>query len=217
VRRPAYLLIPVLFLLVALGPVGVAAAVRSPACAVLPGDDRTAVRASAWLQAGETSSSSHDEIFKWINFLIMVGVLGYFLRKPLSDFFADRLDSIRQSLSQGRHAVEAAEAKLAEVERKLAQVEQEIAAFRADSEREMQAERERLKQTADAEGQRILEFAQVQIEAATRLAKAELKKYAAKQAVELAEQLLRQRMDEQARERLVGNFVAGLKKPELKN
>jgi F-type H+-transporting ATPase subunit b len=217
VRRPACLVIPLLFVLITMGPVAIGAGVPSARASIVAGDDRTVARAGAWFQSGESSGSSRDELFKLINFLIMVGVLVYVLRKPLSDFFADRLDSIHQALNQGRHAVEISEAKLAEIEYKLANVEREIAAFRAESEREMQAERERLKQSADLEAQRILEFAQVQIEAATRLAKAELKKYAAQQAVELAEALIRQRLDNTGRERLVGNFLAGLEKPGLKN
>lgn len=216
-RPPRYLLIPLLFVLIAMRPLPLGAAVGTPRSPILPGDDRTIARASAWLQAAESSGSSHDEFFKWLNFLIMIGALAYFLRRPLSDFFADRLDAIHQALSQGRRAVEVSEAKLGEIEGKLSNVQQEIAAFRADSEREMQAERERLKQSAQLEAQRILDFAQVQIEAATRLAKAELKKYAARQALELAEVLVRQRLDDPARQRLVGNFVAGLGKAELKN
>jgi F-type H+-transporting ATPase subunit b len=212
VRPPRYLLIPLLFVLIAVRPVPLGAAVGTPCSAILPGDDRTIARASAWLQTAESSGSSHDEFFKWLNFLIMIGALAYFLRRPLSDFFADRLDAIHQALSQGRRAVEVSEAKLGEIEAKLANIQQEIAAFRVDSEREMQAERERLKQSAELEAQRILDFAQVQIEAATRLAKVELKKYAARQALELAEVLVRQRLDDPARQRLVGNFVAGLGK-----
>lgn len=217
-RRAAFFGMPILLALLAAGPLALAAVVRSHGSAVALGNNEAGARASGWLQAGESSGASHEEIFKWVNFLIMAGVLAYFLRKPLSDFFADRRDSIRQALDQGRHAIEVSEAKLREVESKLANIEREIAAFRADSEREMQAERERLKQSAELEAQRILEFAQVQIDAATRLAKAELKRFAASQAVEQAEALVRQRLDDSTRQRLVGNFAAGLKsKSEIKN
>lgn len=216
-RPPRSLLIPLLFVLSAVRGVPLGAAVGTPRSAILVSDDRNTARAGTWLQADQSSGSLRDQVFRWINFVIMIGALAYFLRRPLSDFFADRLDAIHQALSQGRRAVEVSEARLGEIEAKLANVQQEIEGFRADSEREMQAERERLKQSAELEAQRILDFAQVQIEAATRLAKAELRKYAARQAVELAEAQVRQRLDDPARQRLVGNFVAGLGKLELKN
>lgn len=215
-KRVGYLFAIGAFALIALHPVRSAAAERRPSN--VSAEAAATVLSSGWLQAEEGTTTSHEGMFKLINFLIVAGVLGFLLRKPLANFFSDRLDAIQQALSQGRQAAEASEAKLAEVERKLANVQQEIAAFRAESEREMQAERERLKQAAELEAQRILEFAQVQIEAATRLAKAELRKQAAKQAVELAEVLVQQRLDDTARQRLVGNFVAGLKgKSEIKN
>ena len=227
-RQSRYLLIPILFFLVSLRPVVLGAAGCARRSAILtdhdrPADERPAklriiTRSSAWFAAAEGSGSSHEELYKWVNFLIMVGVLAYFMRKPLSNFFSDRLDSIQQALSKGKRAAEASEAKLAEIQRKLANVQREIEAFRADSEREMQAERERLKQSAGVEAQRIVDFAQVQIEAATGLAKVELKKYAARQAVEMADAMVRERMDDSVRQRLVGNFVAGLKsKTETRN
>jgi len=168
-------------------------------------------QSSAFLQSDEGPGEAHKELFEWINFLILIGVLVYVLRRPFADFFADRLDTIREGLEEGRKAIAASEAKLGEIERKLANVQEEIAAFRAESEREMQAERERAKQAAEREGERIVAFAGVQIQAAVRAAKLDLKRYAAGRAVELAETMIRQRLDEPTRRGLVSGFVADLK------
>lgn len=169
------------------------------------------------LQSEQSPAESREDIYKTINFLIMAGALVYFLRQPLKDFFGDRNDAIRQGLEEGRKAQAAAEARMAEVERKLNNLGQEIAAFKAESERGMAAERERLKQAAEAEAGRLMEFAQTQIESATRAAKGELKRYAAGQAVELAEAIIRQRLDDPARRGLVARFVRDLKNPEVRN
>ncbi|HEY6292189.1 MAG TPA: ATP synthase F0 subunit B [Terriglobia bacterium] len=178
---------------------------------------RPSPQLSALLEAEEGSGYSHEKLFKWINFLILAGVLVYFLRKPFADFFADRLDTIHEGLEEGRKALAASEAKLGEIEKKLANVQQEIAAFRVESAREMQAERERVRQAAEREGERILVFAEVQIEAAVRAAKLDLKRYAAGKAVELAETLVRERLDEPARRGLVRSFVADLKSSGMQN
>ena len=57
-------------------------------------------------QGGEAEGESpHALLYKIINFLILAGALGYLLRKPLSDFFRQRAQTITESLQQGRHAL----------------------------------------------------------------------------------------------------------------
>jgi len=152
-------------------------------------------------------ASNHEGLYKLINFVLLVGALAYLLRKPLSDFFARRSEAIRKSLEEGRQALQASEAQLRAIEEKLRGLEEEIARFKAESAKEMEAERERLRQAAAAEAERMLEFARAQIASATRAAKLELKAYAAGQAVGLAEQAIRQRLDEAGRHQLVDRFV----------
>ena len=117
------------------------------------------------------------------------------LGMPFSDPIADG-PAIQGA---GRRALEASEARLAAIEEKLRNFERELAEFRANSEREMEAERERLKQAAEREAERILDFARSQIEASGRAARLELKRYAAAEALQVAETLIRERLDDSAR------------------
>lgn len=177
-----------------------------------------ALRVGALLQTDENGAeASHEERLKWINFVILAVALIYLLRKPLSRFFAERLDTIHEGLEEGRRALATSDAKLAEVEAKLKKLEQELADFRARSQVEMQAERERLRQAAERDAQRVMDFAQAQIEAAVRAAKLELKRYAAGQALELAESAIRRRLDESTRHQLVSHFMAQLKESRSQN
>jgi len=154
--------------------------------------------------------AKHELLYKVINFVILVGALAYLLRKPLAGFFVQRSESIRKSLEEGRKALESSQAQLRNIEEKLRGLEEEISRFKAAAAREMEAERERLRQAAAAEAERILQFARAEIDNATRAAKLELKVYAAGQAVELAEAMIRQRLDEAGQRRLVGRFVGEL-------
>lgn len=175
------------------------------------------LQAGALLQTGESGSQpSHKELLKWINFLILAAALIYLLRKPLARFFAERLDTIHEGLEEGRRALAASDAMLAEIEAKLKQLEQEIADFRAHSQLEMQAERDRLRQAAERDARRVMDFAQAQIEAAVRAAKLDLKRYAAGRALEQAESVIRRRLDEPMSHQLVSEFVAELK-PRSRN
>lgn len=172
---------------------------------------------SAMLESEQPPAESRENVYRVINFIIMAVALVYFLRRPLKDFFADRTDQIRRGLDEGRKAMAAAESRMAEVEARLNNLGNEIAAFKVESERAMEAERERLKESAETEARRLMEFAQTQIESAARAAKGELKRYAAGQAVELAEAMIRQRLDDPARRGLVERFVRDLKNPEVQN
>lgn len=133
--------------------------------------------------AGEKKGETRELIFKTINFLILTGALVYLLRKPLADFFAQRSSDIRTSLEEGRKALEASEARLSAVEEKLRRLQEEIAAFKAAAEREMDAERQRLRQAAESETQKILESARARMETAARAAQLDLKRYIADQAL----------------------------------
>ena len=104
--------------------------------------------------------------------------------------------------------MEASQAQLKAVEEKLQHLEEEIAAFKASAGREMEAERQRLKLVAAEEEEKILQSTRAQTEVAVRAAKLELKSYAAEQAVGLAEEIIRRRLDEAGRRKLVGEFLA---------
>ena len=147
-------------------------------------------------------------LYKFINLSLLVGALAYLLRKPLADFFAQRSASIRKGLEEGRKALEASQAQLKTVEEKLLHLEEEIASFKASAGREMEAERQRLKLVEAEEAEKILQAARAQTEVAVRAAKLELKSYAAEQAVELAEEMIRRRLDEAGRKKLVEDFLA---------
>ena len=160
--------------------------------------------------AEEGESQKHELLFKIINSALLVGGLVFLLRKPMAEFFAQRSASIRKSLEEGRKALEASQAQLSAVEEKLRSLEEEIRAFKASAAREMEAERERLRQAAAEEAEKILALARAQIETATRGAKLDLQIFAAQQAVELAGQMIRDRLDEVGRRRLVSRFTEGL-------
>jgi F-type H+-transporting ATPase subunit b len=177
---------------------------------------RSVVAAGAPEAEEEGKRERRELLYKFINFSLLVGALAYVLRKPLADFFAQRSASIRQGLEEGRKALEASQAQLRTVEEKLRHLEEEIAAFRVSARREMEAERQRLKQAAAEEAEKILQSARAQTELALRAAKLDLKSYTAAQAVELAEQIIRRRLDEAGRKRLVSDFLAEVKSPEAR-
>ncbi|HTV53959.1 MAG TPA: ATP synthase F0 subunit B [Terriglobia bacterium] len=166
--------------------------------------------AALLLQANPTESRAHENLFDLINLIILVGVLVYLLRKPVGQFFSQRSEDIRKGLEEGRRALAAAQEQLSAAEEKLHRLEQEIGALKESARKEMAAERERTHRAAEAETGRILASARSMIHSATQAAKVELKLFAVRQATDLAEKMIRERLNEQDQSRLVNRFLQGI-------
>jgi F-type H+-transporting ATPase subunit b len=137
-------------------------------------------------------------IFRWINFFVVFGVGGYFLAGPLRRWAAGQRRSIQEQIAEARREREKAQKELEEIERRLEGLEQEIAALRREASDNAAAETQRVHQAAEREGARILATTGAEIDSASRAARLELRAYAARLAVALAEQRIQQQLSPQA-------------------
>ena len=170
--------------------------------------------ASVSLQAAEEGGSAATqratEIFKWINFAIVVGVIVWVFGKLLPPVFRKRAETVISAITNATSAKAAAEAQLRDAETRLANLQKEVAELRAFAERESAAEVERLRALTQSDVQKIALAAKVEIEAAERAARLELKALAANLAVAGAESLLVKQLTPRAQESLISNFVKNL-------
>ena len=161
--------------------------------------------------AEETFFEKHELELKWANFLILAGILGYFIGKNAGPFFAGRTAGIRKDMDESLRQRQAAEATVADVTRRLANLEAEIATLKARSENEGKAETVRMAQQTEAELAKVQAQAQQEIVAAGKAARTSLRKYSAELAMGLAEQKVRARMTPATEDALVQGFVRNLK------
>jgi F-type H+-transporting ATPase subunit b len=161
-------------------------------------------------EGGEAEGGSL-QIWKWANFLVLAGGLGYLIGKKGGPFFAARSLKIRKDMVDAGDVRNQAEARAAEVERRLANLEAEIAALRADSGKEEEAEAGLFGRHTAAEIAKTQANAQQEIAAAGKAARLELKRYCADLAVGLAEQKIRARMTPDTQDALVRGFVRDLR------
>jgi F-type H+-transporting ATPase subunit b len=171
----------------------------------------TAVPILAEGKEGGEAEGGSLEIWKWANFVVLAGGLGYLIGKKGGPFFAARSVKIRKDLVDAGEVRNQAEARAAEVDRRLANLEAEIAALRADSGKEEEAEAGRFGQHTAAEIAKTQAHAEEEIVAAGKAARMELKRYCADLAVGLAEQKIRARMTPETEDALVRGFVRDLK------
>jgi len=161
-------------------------------------------------EADHAAVGRATEIFKWINFAIVAGVIVWVFGKLLPPVFRKKADAISSAIKNATNAKAAADARLREAEAKLLNLEKEVAELRASLERESAAELERLRAATDADAQKIATAAKAEIEAAERAARLELKALAANLAVDGAETLLATKLTPQTQESLISNFVKSL-------
>jgi F-type H+-transporting ATPase subunit b len=131
---------------------------------------------------------------KLVNLLLFLGILYYFLRRPVHEFFAQRLASVRQMLERAAKEKEAATMKMAELDARLNRLDVELAGIREQANREAAAERERMKAETERDIEKICLTTTRGIEAAKQVAMADLREYAATKSVELAEQVIRREL-----------------------
>jgi len=161
-------------------------------------------------EGGNTAAERATEIFKWINFAIVAGLILWLCLKKAPAFFSGRASAISSAITKATAAKAAADAQLRGAETKLANLQKEVAELRAVSEREAAAEVARLRAATQSDAQKIAAAAKAEIEAAERAARLELKALAANLAVDGAESLLAKQLNPQAQESLISNFVKSL-------
>ena len=149
-----------------------------------------------------------DWLPRLINFAIIVGLLVYFLRKPVRDMFRSRTETIAKAMAESKEARERAVAALADMERKMREMETETSVLIAEA----QTRGEKDKQALIEEGRRIAKEIQEQIKTGTDIevqkAKVELAAEAAVLAVDLAEGKIKTTITKQDHEQIVKEYIS---------
>jgi F-type H+-transporting ATPase subunit b len=166
--------------------------------------------AGAAEEGANAASQRATEIFKWINFAIVAGVIVWVFGKKLPSVFRARAEAVSSAITNATSAKAAADAQLLDAETRLRNLQKEVRELRALADKEAAAEVERLRAATQSDAQKIAVAARAEIEAAERAARLELKALAANLAVDGAETLLAKQLTPRAQESLISNFVESL-------
>jgi F-type H+-transporting ATPase subunit b len=153
-------------------------------------------------------------LWKWANFALLAGALSFLAGKHLGPFFAARSTRIQSGLEEARKQSELSEARVRDIEKKIANLDAEMKGLREHGRQEMAAEGERIRTETARSIAKIQSNAEMEIAAAAKLARHELKAYSADLAVQLAAGQIRERMDSSTQQKLVNVFVAQLAKTQ---
>ena len=181
---------------------------------------RSILLASVWLlaTAAPALASGGDEGgnplvgFMWeaLNLALLLGVIVYFARNPVREFFAGRREQIQGELAGAAEVLSEAEARFAEWQQKLGALDSELEKIRETERRRAEQERARILEDARETALRIKRDAKISIEREQRRAQVALQREAGELAVEMAAGILRETMRDEDRDRLVDEFIGSI-------
>jgi len=148
-----------------------------------------------------------DFLWRCLNFAVTVGILAYFVTKPIRKGLAGRTEGIAATLANAEKTKREAEAKFAEYDRKLAKAAEEIETIYQDIRREGELERERIVANAKQMAAKIQQDAENSASLEVSKARTALRQEAARMAIEIAEELLKKGFTAEDQSRLVDEYM----------
>jgi len=149
-------------------------------------------------------------LFWCLNFAVVLAAILWLIKSKVLVSMKERTALIRKSMDEARKASDAAMAKLKDIESRLTRLDGEVAGLKAQAERDFAVEEQRIKQAAEEDAKRVVEFAENEIATAAKTARRDLKAFAAELAVSLAEKKIQ--IDPQTDQHLVSTFTNDLGK-----
>ncbi|HUJ19614.1 MAG TPA: ATP synthase F0 subunit B [Nitrospirota bacterium] len=169
---------------------------------------------AAFAFAEEAAEGGHEQITflgdwlpRLVNFGIIAGVVVYFMRKPVRDFFKNRSLEIAKAIQESKEARERSTAALAEMERKVKDLEAETSRLLEDA----RSRAEKDKQALIDEGRKMVSDIDAQVKQGVDLevqkAKTALQAEASMLAVDLSEKSIKEKIGPQDHERIVKEYI----------
>lgn len=151
-------------------------------------------------------------IWLWLNLLLFLGILGYFLVPTIKQFLETRSREIENNLARARTQQDEARSMKADLSGQIETLRREMDELVRRTEADAEREREEILAQAERERERLL--SQTQQEVALRVAQArkELQRYAAELAATLARERIEREVDPEERKRLFDESLARLER-----
>ena len=152
----------------------------------------------------------HLLFWKTVNVIILFAVLYWLLKKPVSKFLSDGIESVVSKFEKAKKEKEEALKLLKEAEKKSEEVKAEAERIVAYSKEVAEREKEQIIAEAKETASRIIRMADEEIEKEVYKAKEELKKFAAQKAVEMAEAKLKGSITPEVNRKLIESSLEKL-------
>lgn len=145
------------------------------------------------------------------NFLIFITLLAYFIREPLNKNLKTRREDLEKAIADAKAARAEAEALLAEYEDKFSHLDREVEKLKAEFRSQAEADKARIVAEAERLAERIRNEAEFTTKQELLMAQYKLREEAAKLAVEIAEKVIREVINDEDQERLLAEYLDKVK------
>jgi F-type H+-transporting ATPase subunit b len=175
--------------------------------------------APALALAGE---GGHDDgvtkmaIFHAINLIALVGVVVYFVRKPLGEMLTQRKLQITKDLEEAKRLHEEARGLLERYDAQLRSLDAERSQVLAEYRQMGETERDRIVADAQRQAEKIRTDAEQTVQNEIRKAREALEAEVVQIAVGMAEERLKERLDAGAQARLLDAYLEDLSRAEAR-
>jgi F-type H+-transporting ATPase subunit b len=143
-----------------------------------------------------------------INFTLYVGILVYFLRRPLKDFLANRRLGIKKELEESHRLKTDAQARHGEIQHRIGGFDQEVEEVLADVRHHCEVEADRAVLRAEEAAETIQRVAQRTISEETEKARHDLRAETVDLAVQMAREALINAVSAEDQRRLADGYMA---------
>ena len=157
------------------------------------------------------SESIWSWVFKFVNFIVLAGILVKFAGKPLKEYLENRHRTIKNKLEEAERMLREAEALRVEYEKKIAKLDEEVAAFKETVVAQAEKEKKKILDEAAYLASKIKEQAKLTYEQEAKEAIDKIKEEIARQTIEKAEKIVMEKLTKDDHNRMVGEFIEKLR------
>jgi F-type H+-transporting ATPase subunit b len=150
-------------------------------------------------------------LWQLANLVLFLGVLVYFIARPLAEAFRKRQVDVEERLKVAREQRAEAARFEAEIHERMTRLEREVVQIRAQGVEDGEAEKRALVERAAQEAERIRASSEEEIGRRVTAAKAQLRAVASDLAAGAATRILTREITEEDRRRLLSDSVSRLK------
>lgn len=158
---------------------------------------------------GFLASGTHWRI---LNFVLFVGLLFYFLKKPLGGFWTNRSHQLKLEMEEANRLKQEAGQRYDALQTRLSQMEEEMARLVTSLKEEGELEKKKIIEEGEKLSQRMKSDAEKIAAQEVRRAKEALKAQSVSLSIELAERLIRDEIDESDQKRLTEHYLRDLER-----
>ncbi len=166
-----------------------------------------AVASPALAAGGGSGPSASELMWQAVNLALLLGVLFAVARKPITAYFAERREQIKNDMKSADKLLAESKKQFSEWQGKLAELEAEVQTIRDETRQRAHDERDQIVAAAHDSAERIRADAVAAVDQELRRAQVELREEAANLAIDLAANMITEQVDDRDRDRLLDEFI----------